>query len=270
MTELVFLNLFLGVAFVLAPLMTSRFFLSSSRLYLAAHKVALAVLFFGAILKLNYLAGVWPLFCALGLLLHLKNESKSGFSANVVASIIPFAFSLISAVWFFAGVNDLQLLGYGKAWSFYAALHGSYLGWMFVGCLALLSKRPNSSRLYLWGCYLSFIFFLCVAFGIDGIPYIKRVGVVGLSLLVPSLIGLYAFSLTEANKTSRYLAALSLLSIAASMALALLNEFWPALPRLAFGLPIMVIAHGFLNAMLAVPCFYLAIRTETNQVLHHK
>lgn len=217
MTELILLNFFLGVAFVLAPLMTNRFFLNSSRIYAAAHKVALVVLFIGVVLNLNVLAAIWPLFCIFGFLLFLK---KDGFHVSIrrVADWIPFLFSLISATWFFAGVNDLHLLGYNRAWSFYAALHGIFLGWMFVGCIAFLSRRQGSSQLYLWGCYLSFILFLCVAFGIDGTPYIKRIGVIGFSLIVPLLIGLYAFSLKNESRRSRYLATLSLLSIIASMA----------------------------------------------------
>jgi predicted DCC family thiol-disulfide oxidoreductase YuxK len=265
MTELMLLNLFLSVAIVLAPLMTSRFFLNNSKIYSDAHKVALVVLLIGAVLNLNYLAGVWPLFCAFGFLLYLKKEYGIVFSIRGFATCIPFLFSLISATWFFAGVNDLHLLGYNRAWSFYAALHGSFLGWMFVGCLAFLSRRQSSSQLYLWGCYLSFIFFLFVAFGIDGTPYIKRVGVIGFSLIAPLLIGLYTFNLKNENLRSRYFATISLLSIVASMTLAILNEFWGAAPRIVFGIPIMVFAHGFLNAILTVPCFFLAIRLEGDE-----
>ena len=159
----------------------------------------------------------------------------------------------------------MHLLRYNKTWSFYAALHGSFLGWMFVGCLAFLSKRPTSSKLFLWGCYLSFIFFLFVALGIDGVPYIKRIGVIGFSLILPFLIGLYAYNLKNENRRSRYLSLVSLVSIIVSMALAVLNEFWVAAPRVAFGLPVMVFAHGFMNAILTVPCFYLAIQLEDNE-----
>jgi predicted DCC family thiol-disulfide oxidoreductase YuxK len=265
MTEIILLYLFLSVAFVLAPLMTNRFFLNNSRIYSDAHRIALIVLLFSAFLNLNYLASVWPLFCAFGFLLYLKREYRFIFSAKGLASSIPFVFSLISSAWFFAGANDLHLLGYNKVWSFYAALHGSFLGWMFVGCLAFLSRRPTSNKLFLWGCYLSFVFFLFVAFGIDGIPHIKRIGVIGFSLIVPLLIGLYAFSLKKESRLSRYLSAISLLSIIAAMILAVLNEFWAAAPRVAFGIPLMVLAHGFINAILTVPCFYLAIRLEGDE-----
>lgn len=264
MTELMILNFFLGVAFVLAPLMTNRFFLNNSRTYSDAHKVAL-ILLFGVSLHLNDFAIVWPLFSAFGFILYVAKQKRSLFLIGNAANYIPFLFSLISATWFYAGVNDLHLLGYNRSWSFYAALHGSFLGWLFVGCIAFLSKRPNANRFYLYGCYISLILFLCVAFGIDGIPYIKRIGVVGLSLMVPILIGIYAFKLKESQRYSKCLSILSLCSIIASMALAILNEFWLSAPKVAFGIPIMVLAHGFLNAVLAIPCFFLAICFEDDQ-----
>lgn len=221
MIELILLKFFLAVAFVLAPLMTRSFFLNNSKIYAEAHKVTLIFLLSGAILSLNYLAIFWPLFCIFGFFLYLKNEYRFVFSSKGIATCIPFVFSIISSTWFFAGVNNLQLLGYNQAWSFYAALHGIFLGWIFVGCLALLSRRSSTNRLYLWGCYLIFLFFLFVAFGINGIPYLKRIGVGGLSLVVPLLIGLYTFSLIDKNRSSLYLAVLSLLSILISMNLAI-------------------------------------------------
>ena len=267
MTELMILIFFLGMAFVLAPLMTNRFFLNNSRIYSDAHKVALILLLIGASLHLNYFAIVWPLFCAFGFVLYLAKQERPIFLIRNVANFIPFLFSLISATWFFSGANDLHLLGYNQAWSFYAALHGSFLGWLFVGCVAFLAKRPKENSVFLFGCYLSLILFLCVAFGIDGIPYIKRIGVIGLSLMVPSLIGIYAFKLRGSFRKSKFLSILSLCSIIASMALAVLNEFWLSAPRVAFGIPIMVLAHGFLNAVITIPCFFLAIRFEDDQNL---
>lgn len=265
MTELMLLNFFLCVSFILAPLMTNYFFLNNSQIYSHAHKIALIILLISATLNLNYLIGVWPIFCVFGFLLYLKNEYKCIFSIKGLTTCIPFLFSLISSIWFFAGVNDLQLLGYDRTWSFYAALHGSFLGWIFIGCLAFLSRRPNSNKFYTMGCYVSFIFFLFVAFGINGTPYLKRIGVVGFSLIVPLLIGLYIFNLKNENRPSRYLAVLSLVSIIITMTLAILNEFWIAVPRIAFGIPIMVFTHGAINAILTIPSFFLAIRLEITE-----
>lgn len=243
MTELMILIFFLGIAFVLAPLMTNRFFLNNSRIYSDTHKFALILLLIGASLHLNHVAIVWPLFCVFGFILYLAKQERPLSLIGNVAIYTPFLFSLISATWFYAGVNDLHLLRYNRAWSFYAALHGSFLGWLFVGCIAFLSKRPNTNRFYQYGCYISLILFLCVAFGIDGVPYIKRIGVVGLSFMVPFLIWIYAFKLKENQRYSKFLSILSLCSIIASMTLAMLNEFWLSEPRIAYGIPIMVLAR---------------------------
>lgn len=262
MTEILALYCFLGVAFIMAPLMTKNFFLNDSEVYSGAHKLSLVILICGLLLDLSYLAIVWPLFCMYGFFLYLKKHCKFIFSVKSVAECIPFIFSLISSLWFVAGVFDLHLLGYNKAWSFYAALHGSFLGWIFVGCLAFLCRRENTNKIYLCGCYLTFLFFLFVAFGIDGIPYIKRIGVIGLSLMTPFLIGYYAFHLKREEKLSISLSLISLFSIIISMILAVLNEFWIGFPKLVFGVPLMVLAHGSINAFFAIPCFFMAIRSE--------
>lgn len=255
--ELPLLKFLLTLAFVLAPLMTYAFFLDGSRLYANMHKGALLVLLLGSLTNLSFLAAIWPLFCAFGFLLYLKTTGKNVLTRVGLAGCIPFVFSLISSLWFFAGSNDLHLLGYDREWSFYAALHGAFIGWLFVGCLAFLAKRAESSPVYLWGCYLALVLFLLVAFGIDGVPYIKRIGVVGFSLLVPFSIGRFSFG-TEGR--SRTLALASLSAIALSMIIAVSNEFWPVLPAKTFDISTMVLTHGLLNAIVAIPCFYLAIR----------
>lgn len=260
MAELIILDFFLGVAFVLAPLFTKKFFLNDSKTYSDAHKTALIILLAGAIFHLDQSAWAWPLFCVFGFSLYLKNEFKTIFSVKGLASCIPFVFSLISAVWFMSGVLDLHLLGYDRAWSFYAALHGAFLGWMFVGGLVVLSKRSGAANLYLAGCFICLIGFLLVAFGIDGVPVIKRLGVVALSLTVPFLIGLFAFE--SKNRAARIFSSLSLGAIAISVGLALLNEFWANFPKVTYGLPTMVLAHGFLNAVFAIPFFGLALWFE--------
>ncbi len=263
MTELSFLIFLTIVAFVLAPVMTTNFFLKDSQAYSRLHAVALILLLIGGVLKINWMTAIWPLFCIFGFFHYLRQERWHIFSVRGLASCIPFVFSLISSAWFFAGTNDLHLLGYNINWSFYAALHGSILGWFFVGCLAYLSKKQNANKSYLFGCYLCLILFLLVAFGIDGIPYIKRVGVIGFSILVPFLIWLFTFNLNKENRLSFFFATISLFSIISSMTIAALNEFWPDFPKVVFGMPLMTLSHGFINALFTVPCFYLAIRLAT-------
>ncbi len=262
MAEISFLHFFLFVAFILSPVMTKYFFLQASKTYSFVHITSLIILLVGVVLRVEHTVIVWPIFCVYGLFLYFKSNRAILFSPKSIVKYIPFAFSLISSVWFVAGVYDLNLLGYGREWSFYAALHGAFLGWLLVGCLAFLSGKSNVSKIYQWGCYLSLLFFLLVAFGIDGVPYIKRVGVIGFSLMMPFLIGHYVHSVKKEYRLSKFLAGVSLLSIILSMAIAVLNEFWVGFPKVILGIPTMVVTHGVMNAVIAVPCFFLAIKFD--------
>ncbi len=119
---------------------------------------------------------------------------------------------------------------------------------------------PRVSRVYLFGCYLGFVLFLAVAFGINGIPYIKRIGVIGFSAMVPFLIGFFLLQLKKENRFSLFFSSLSLFSIIIAMTLALLNEFWLGMPKVVSGISFMTLTHGVINTIFTVPCFYLAIR----------
>lgn len=260
MTELSILKLFLGVTFLLAPSMTNNFFLNDSKIYSRTHGTSFFILLLGMIFNLRWPSIAWPCFCVFGFFLYIKQEGELIFSTKGLTSCIPFVFSLISSAWFIAGVNNLHLLGYNENWSFYAALHGGVLGWLFIGCLAFLSRRPNASRMYLFGCYSCLFLFLSVAFGINGIPYIKRIGVIGLSALVPISVGLFLFEIKKGNRLSLFFSELSFFSIILAMTIAILNEFWVGIPKVALGIPFMTLTHGFINTILTVPCFYLAIR----------
>lgn len=224
----------LAISCVMVPLLTNTLFLSNSRIYSEIHKFVLAILIGAAIFDIKWLVVIWPIFCAFGYLLFLKKDGLI-FSFARLTTHLPFVFSLISALWFVTGVLDLKMLGYNPIFSFYAALHGAYLGWMFVGCLAFLSQSiplPTFSRTV---THLCFICFLMIAFGIDGVPYIKAIGTVGLFIIAPLSILIYALGLNSDQKNARGLAFLSLLVILISMSLALSNHFfWPTLPRIIF------------------------------------
>ena len=196
-----------------------------------------------------------------GLFIHFKNNRNNLFNFRILATFIPFVFSIIASVWLVAGSNGLYLLGYDINWSFYAALHGNYLGWMFLACMAFLStKSLKFANFYTLGCYISFILFLLIAFGIDGVPYIKAIGVVGLTILVPVIIGLYSFA--SRHKTSKFLSMLSLILVFVSMTLAVLNEFWTIDPQYFLGARSMVTVHGVLNAFIVTPLFFLALKLD--------
>lgn len=230
---------YLAIGLVLAPLMTNHFFLSCSRIYRLAHFFTLGIVATAFLTNFTPLTFVWPVFCAFGAILFLTRKDKT------LPAAVPFLFSLISSSWFAAGTNDLHLLGYNRDWSLYAALHGAFLGWMLFGCFAKAQFK--------YGTFLGLILFLCVAFGIDGVPYVKRVGVIGLSILVPYLIGKFAI------QSKQKLAFVSLGSVIVTLTLAVMYEFVLEEAVTVFGMPLMVFVHGGLNAVVTVPCFVAAV-----------
>ena len=264
--ELNYLYGFLLISFILAPHLTNCLLLGDSKIYRTLHLVSLVIVLLGIFLKLNEVLAVWFLFCIFGLWLHFRNEVENLWSLKTIATFIPFVFSVIASVWLVAGTNDLFLLGYDKHWSFYAALHSNFLGWIFLGCLTFLSKRSNSKSIfYTVGCYVCFIFFLMIAFGINGVPYIKSIGTLGLSLVVPFFIGLYF--LTTVNRASKILASFSLVGVLFSMTLAVLNEFSSVTPQFFLGAASMVTLHGLINSLLVTPFFFFAIKLEEGKRL---
>lgn len=261
-TEHRILDGLLVLAFAIAPHATNHFFLDGNRNYARAHRVALTAVVASSLAGSGLGSFAWATFCVYGIVLFLRRERANLWSPTGFACGIPFAFSAVSAVWFVGGANELHLLGYSRAFSFYAALHGSVLGWLFVACTAQLARRSATRRLHLAGCYLVFALFLCVAFGIDGVPHLKRVGVIGYSLVVPTLIARYALDQLHRGGAPLILALASLSGITLSMAIAVANEFWLGFPRTVFGMPTMVLTHGILNAVVVVPCFAIALLLE--------
>jgi predicted DCC family thiol-disulfide oxidoreductase YuxK len=256
------LKFYIAIAFVLAPFLTWNFFLKASRLYSEVHKISLWMTVFGICLNSKILVAAWPLFCIFGLFELLRTEESSVFSVQKIFLVIPFIFSIVSSIWFFSGTFNLGLLSYDPTWSYYTAIHGAYLGWIFVGCLTFLAKRYTLTRFYKLACYLSFVFFLCVALGIDGIPYVKKIGVIGFALLIPSIILKFTFFEVHKNSKTRQFALISFISISLTLGLALINEFWPSAPRLLGDMPLMVITHGLVNALIALPCLAYSVYLE--------
>ena len=139
-------------------------------------------------------------------MLHLSNQGKRVLSARGVASCIPFVFE--------SRVRDLVGGREQRTCSCSATIA--------CGATTPRSTAPSSAgsssaarrtlragargRLYLWTCYLALPLFLLVAFGIDGIPYLKRVGAVGLSIVVPLVVGRYALDVRGRARTSFLLA----------------------------------------------------------------
>ena len=259
--EFHFLYLYLVIGVVLGPICFYRWFLNKSRTYLIAHLVSLMILLIGTSLEAGALVFIWPLFCGFGLLLYLNIHRKNLFSISRLATLIPFVFSIIASVWLVAAENDLGLLGYNKAWSLYASLHGHFLGWIFVAGLAKLSLHKDSSqRLYTVGCFICLVSFLLIAFGIDGVPYIKRIGVVALSLLIPVVLLRIKSHLGPQKIVARWALAFCFSGILLSLGLAVVYEFGrPLIAPVMIQAPVMVSTHGLINALLVIPAFVVAI-----------
>lgn len=255
MTEQLLLDALLLFAFALAPRQANGTLTSTvhARLHVVAFIAAVV-----AVVGIGGAAVVWLAFCVFGAASYVRRLGRDVLTLVGVAGGVPFAFSVVSAVWFVAAKNDLGLLGYAEAYSSYAALHGAVLGWWFVGSVAVLARR-RASPLWAGCCLVAFALFVCVAIGIDGVPALKVVGVVGLSVLVPGVIARHAVDLAAARGPAWWWSLLSLAGVVVSMGLALANEFWPRFPRVLGGLPTMVVVHGVLNAVVVVPAFARAV-----------
>jgi hypothetical protein len=154
MSELSLLRVLLLLAMAMGPLGTHRFFFAEpSRLRVGAHLGALACAALGLFLDAPILCVAWLLFCAASFALFLRERASLDGAASlrspeVLAACVPFLFSNVAAVWLVGGANDLRILGYGPAFSYYAALHGNVLGWILVGALAALIATGDGGSLF--------------------------------------------------------------------------------------------------------------------------
>lgn len=261
-SELDLLRALLMVAIVAAPLVTSRFFLETTKLHDVLHGVAAPLAIVALAFDVPSLSFAWPLFCVAAFLIFLHQQFSRLRSVYELAKCVPFAFAIIGATWLASGVNDLGLLGYGEAFSFYAALHGHVLGWMMVGGIAFLANEADRfRRLYIVAVFACFASFLLVAFGIDGAPVIKPIGVTGIMLTVGASQALFLTGTWRTSRPAFLLGLLSLLGFAFTMTVAWQNELGSP-PDVALGVRGMVSLHGVVNALVVAPGFVLALHLD--------
>ena len=242
--------------------MLRSFFLRGSEKYLKFHVLSLILLLLGELLEVNYFVITWYCFSLYGLSLYLLSiyENKKVTLQNF-SSLIPFGFSMIAATWLVAGELDLELLGYDQLWSFLAVSHSTFLGWILIGCFSFTSNHYYKGKfnIYLLSCYLIAALFLFIAFGINGINYLKEIAVPILTVLLPGLIAYYVFVLIEKkNKTSYILGLISFSGIILTMILAFANEF--TIEFIDMDISKMVYIHGLMNALIVIPSFFFALR----------
>lgn len=249
------LKLYLSVAFIAAPQVTNSFFIRSKLLSIVHLTVAVIVIF-AIYSDQKALSYCWPIFCLIHLVFYFKLGTKSK-----TTNLIPFFFSFVASIWVIAGTNNYYLLGYDQNWSYYAALHGHFLGWIFFGCLAFLEQ--NSQRFkgfYRTATYIGVALFLLVAFGINGIPIIKAIGAIGLCILIPTTVAL--FCIESKNSMAKILGQTTFALVLTSMTLAFLKEL-ALLPYIELlGARLMVSLHGLINSIFVPILFFLAIRLE--------
>ncbi len=249
------LKLYLSVALIAAPQVTNSFFIRSKLLSLI-HIFATAIVIFAIYSNQKVLSFCWPVFCFIHLAFYFKLGTKSK-----TTNLIPFFFSFVASIWIVAGTNNYYLLGYDQNWSYYAALHGHFLGWIFFSYLAFL--KQNSQRFkgfYRTATYTGVAFFLLVAFGINGIPVIKAIGAIGLCILIPTTVAL--FCIESKNSMAKRLGQITFALVSISMILAFLKEL-EQLPYIEFlGARLMVSMHGLINSIFVPILFFFAIRLE--------
>jgi hypothetical protein len=263
MSELNLLRGLLLFSMIVGPFATECFFAAPSRLREAARVGAFVCAALGLFSPLPMLSIAWLLFCAASFALFLRSRAGSLRSPRVLASSVPFLFSNIAAVWLVAGTNDLELLGYGTHFSYYAALHGNVLGWIMIGSLAALADRDGPQRgLYLASMLVCFVSFLSIAIGIDQLRALKPIGVLGLSIALPIAQLAFLRSVWSRNLPAFVLGCVSFAGLVFTMVLAWGNELAMPLFQVVAGMRGMVSLHGVLNTLVVAPCFLLAVSLD--------
>lgn len=261
MSELTLLRALLLLSLALAPWLTQRALLGGSRRAAVAHGVALLCAALGLFTAAAPLTGVWLAFCVASFAAYVWRVPPR--SAPGLAACVPLTFSVIAATWLVGGSNHLRILGYGEAFSYYAALHGNVLGWMLVGAIAVLGAQDGPhQKVYLASTFVCLGSFLLVAIGIDSAPALKPIGVLGISLMVPIAQLAFLRDVHRKHGAAFALGLLSALGFALTMTLAWRNELGLAALPPVLGVRSMVSLHGLVNGAVVAPCFALAVALQ--------
>ena len=277
--EEIYFKLFLLVAFILGPAMTQVFIFKGKgpKTYALAHKIVIAILILGELTHLKFLALAWPAFCIYGLIILLRlnkisitthpltlisNTIVLFLNPRALLELIALGFSIGGSFWFLGGVFNFDLLGYDAFWCYLTALHFNFLGWLLIGSLSHLSHYYDGihSKIFLLGGFLVTGFFMLVAMGFHGVPYVKLLAVPGLSLGVPFLL-LWHFIKTfkQPNTYVTLFAGISVLVNLTSMVLAVAYEFSVTLFGNSYNIHNMVSTHGLLNAFVVIPALLISL-----------
>ena len=266
MTELDLLRGLLLFGLAIAPIGTYRFLGAPTPMLVASHLVALVSATLGFVLSVPQLSVVWLLFCVGGFLQFLRHRAGQLKSPAEVAKGVPLLFSLVAATWIVGGANDLHILGYGPAFSYYAALHGTFLGWIMVGALAILANTPGPQRrVHVVSVFVCFVSFMLVAVGINRVSVLKPIGVFGITAAVAVSQLTFLSQVWRSHKTAFAIGTISFLGFAFTIGLAWMNELSMLGTWSLSGLRAMVSIHGVLNGLVVAPFFLLAVILHVRQ-----
>lgn len=252
------MRLLLIVAMAIAPRITRPFLSPPYRLHDILHTVAFLLSSIALLTDFSALAFAWPMFClfVLGLFARRNVRRPSPLHA---AQAVPIVFGVVGALWMVCGTNDLRLLGYDTAFSYYAALHSAVLGWILVGAMATLATRTRSfRRVYTVAVFISLGAFFLIAFGIDRFEALKPIGVAGITSMVALTQVLFLFE-PGTPRLARGLGAVTLLALVLTLTLAWMNHLGTPLPYAPFGVRAMVSVHGGINGLVVAPATLWAL-----------
>ncbi|MCW7471574.1 YndJ family transporter [Leptospira kanakyensis] len=241
--------------YLIAPFFTNQFFLNQSKVYTRFHLISITLVILAIYFRIPKLSFVWILFSGFGMILFYKIHRNVLFQFNTWIKFFPLGFSSISSVWFFCGTNECSLLGYNTTWSYYAAIHSCYIGWLFLSGVIFLFAKNQEQKTGHFIVLTIVILFLMIAFGIYGNPNLKKFGVIGYLFLLPFSLIHSNILFQNQNPISRILARSSLFFLCLTLLLATFNEFYIGFPKYILGYPLMVVFHGMINAFLVIPCF---------------
>ncbi|TGK91237.1 hypothetical protein EHQ30_13455 [Leptospira brenneri] len=255
MIEIYLLRAVLIFGYIIGPFFTNHFFLKNRKIYSFFHIVSIIIIIFAILFRIPQLNIVWLFFCGFGIILLLKIHWSRLLQDYTWTKLIPLGFSFLSAIWFFSGSNHVNLLGYNEIWSYYAAIHGCFIGWLFLMGVTVLLERNPESKIYPILILCIVILFLMIAFGIFGNLVLKKMGVIGYSVLLPFSLIYRGQGIRCQNPISKYLFRCSFIFLCFTLLLALLHEFYSEFPKFIYGIPMMVLVHGSLNSIIVIPCF---------------
>ncbi|TGL85958.1 hypothetical protein EHQ68_09325 [Leptospira congkakensis] len=266
MNENYFLLGLLSFGYLIAPYFSNRYFLNHSKVYTRFHLISFLLTILAIYFKIPILSIVWTSFCGFGLILFFQIHTNRLFQGFTWIGVFPMGFGFLSSIWFFCGTNEFNLLGYNRTWSYYAAIHSCYIGWLFLSGITFLSQRNQRSKTYLIISLTIVILFLMIAFGIYKSDLLKKVGVVGYLFLLPFSIIHSKILFQNKSSISRIMARCSLFFLSLTLILAFLNEFYLGFPKSIFGYPLMVMVHGSINSFIVIPCFLGSVAFASSKI----